>query len=64
MDPLASISDHNQDKSEPLPKQGSEDRKKQRKRKLVLRGGASALAVQLFGVDDAFEMRLVYSQWS
>ena len=63
-DPLASMSGHNQDKSESLPQQDSKDRKKQRKRKYVLRGGASALAVQLFGIADAFEMRLVRSQWS
>ncbi len=32
---------------------------KQRKKKYVLKGGASALAVQLFGIDDKFEMRSV-----
>ena len=32
---------------------------KQRKRKYVLKGGASALAIQLFGMDDKFEMRSV-----
>ena len=33
---------------------------KQRRKKYVLKGGASALAVQLFGIDDKFEMRLVF----
>ena len=63
---LASMSGHYQDKSESLPQQDSEDRKKQHKRKYVLSGGASALAVQLFGIAEAFEMRLVrvHSQWS
>lgn len=56
---LASTSGQNQEKSESLPQRGSEDRKKLRKRKYVLKGGASALAVQLFGIDDAYEMRLV-----
>jgi hypothetical protein len=32
---------------------------KQRKKKYVLKGGASAVAVQLFGIDDKFEMRSV-----
>ena len=32
---------------------------KQRKKKYVLKGGASAVAVQLFGMDDKFEMRSV-----
>lgn len=61
--PLASSSDHNPERSE-IPAQHhqgdqKEEGKKQRKRKYVLKGGASALAVQLFGIDDAFEMRLV-----
>ena len=28
-----------------------------RKKKYILKGGASALAVQLFGIDDRYEMR-------
>ena len=33
---------------------------KQRRKKYVLKGGASALAVQLFGIDNKFEMRLIF----
>ena len=36
-----------------------EDKKKQKKKKYILKGGASALAIQLFGINDRFEMRLV-----
>lgn len=32
---------------------------KPRKKKYILKGGSSALAVQLFGMDDKFEMRSV-----
>ena len=38
---------------------GEGGKMKQRKKKYVLKGGASALAVQLFGMDDKFEMRSV-----
>ena len=38
---------------------GEGGKAKQRKKKYVLKGGASALAVQLFGMDDKFEMRSV-----
>ena len=41
---------------------GEGGRIKQRKKKYILKGGASALAVQLFGMDDKFEMRSVIIQ--
>ena len=37
----------------------TEAKSKLRKKKYILKGGASALAVQLFGIDDRYEMRSV-----
>lgn len=58
----ATTSTADQETAEPRPQSDSnkgDGKKKVRKRKYVLKGGASALAIQLFGIDDRFEMRLV-----
>lgn len=54
-----------EDKSaEAIPEQQEDTscagKKRPRKRKYVLKGGASALAIQLFGIDDRYEMRFVH----
>ena len=51
----------NGESGEPVTEQGddtvTETKSKPRKKKYILKGGASALAVQLFGIDDRYEMR-------
>ena len=55
---LTASADQEEVKQEATPIK-QDDKKKQRKKKYVLKGGASALAIQMFGIDDRYEMRYV-----